>query len=287
MPNKLFDSDSSSDDSFLNSSSEDESGEEALVVEGGEGGAGGHDPRTGALTVDHVPPETSASDHARFLRKPEYKTHPFGYPAGLQILVGGLGTGKSSAIYGILQELDEVLDPKARGRVIYYSGSAGDKILDAYDSRSVEKYDPKSKESFLGAIREIIDESGTIPHNKKRHHVIVIEDAVNDSDILPRSIVSHTPVSRLMMSCRHTPCTIIMSAQKYSALPSFARSNANHLYAFRSKCDAELKALLKDVNFSKEEFIKGMDSLTEAGQFLWLQNHSRRMVKGWSQPMCR
>ena len=248
-----------------------------------------YDRETGALTNEHPPPETSAADHRRFLRNPdEDADHPlFGYPACIHLLIGCLGSGKSSCIWGLLEEASAVLKPSALGRILYYSGSSGDRILDAYrdDASRVEVFTTESKESFQETLRSLLADAAVIPHAQKKHNIIVVEDAANDPELLPANVKSETPLGRIAMSLRHLPCTLIVSAQKLSAMPAFLRTNATHLFVFRTKSEAERKDVLKAASFSKKEFERALDTLTEAGQFIWANNHKRTLVRGWTTPL--
>lgn len=249
------------------------------------GGGKRHDEETGVLLKPQTADKHSACDALRFLSSKKHETHPLAYACGIYNFVGGLGSGKSTCIFTIMEEFAAILKEKTLGRVIYYTGSAGDKVLDMYDEDEVELYDPKSKESFLAALREICEESGEIPHEKKKMNIIVVEDALNDADILPFSIKSETPLSKLMISCRHIPCAILISGQKYTALPTFARSNASHIFIFGSQSDSEIAAIAKDVSFTKDTFKKAMLTLTKPKDSLWVQNKNRKIVSNLVTPL--
>ena len=246
-----------------------------------------HDPDTGTLVkkFEEVP-NHSASNWKSYLSSPDHYTHPFRYPAGISLVVGSLGSGKSTLIYNLLQELSEVIKPEKTGRIIYYSGSSSDELTKAYDPERVELFDKRSKESFLTALKEIQNEAPNIKHKDKKMNLLVMDDCCNDSDIMPHSVKSTTELSSLMMSARHIPVSIFLTSQKYSALPTFAKANASHLFAFRSKCPSEQKAILNDANFCKSELEDAFNSLTSSNEFLWLQQADRRIVKGLNQPIC-
>lgn len=286
-----------------------------------------YDEETGALINEPERPPHSASNWKKYLNSTKHHGHPFAYLPQIHIYVGSLGSGKSSAIYGTLQEIEAIMNPKHRGRVLYYTGSRGDRILDAYDDKAVEKYSPESKESFLTAIRGILSEvsehataKGRAKETKKPelktivkpvksisekveekvekeeedkvkksggedirpHHIIVLEDAVNDADIIPVSQRTESPVARLFMSLRHIPATVLVSSQKVTALPTFVRANFTHGYFFQNKSEAERRDIGKIVNFSKKEFESAMDSLDKSS-FVWCDNHNRRMMRGFCQ----
>ena len=242
-----------------------------------------HNAEKGTLDREFEEVPHSASNWKTFLRKKEFHTHPYRYPSGITNIVGSLGAGKSTLVYNLLSELDEILEPKKIGRIVYYSGSGSDRLLEAYDPKRVEIYDRRSKESFLTAIREIINEASTTPHEERRMNIVVADDAITDRDIMPSSIKSDTPLSTLMMSARHIPVSIFLTSQKYNSLPTFARHNANHLFVFRTKSPAERKSIVQEVNFTPKEAETALDSMTENGDFLWFQMADRKLIRGFNQ----
>lgn len=246
-----------------------------------------HDSESGALYNEPKQPEHSASDWKRFLSSKEHHDHPFSYLPGIMLFIGSLGCGKSTAVHGVMAELDAIMNHENRGRILYYSGSGSDRMLDAYDDKVVEKFDKRSKQSFNTAMSEIYNDAQGVEHKKKKHNIIVVDDGVLDQDLMPSSVKTETPLMRLAMSCRHVPLTILVTSQKHSAIPSFMRANANHVFVFKTKSPAELESIMKDVSFAKEDFKRAMNSLTDPSDFIWCQNHTSRLVKGFDTPLCR
>lgn len=260
-----------------------------------------YDAETGALTHQELPPSHSASDYKKYLKYPDQDgDHPFAYTPGIHILVGPLGCGKSSLIYSLLSELNEILDDEWTGRVLYYTGSGSDAILkhykqasveidpvtkEPYETSGVEIYDPHSKESFLEAVKEILADD--TPTEERKMNIVVVDDAVNDKDILSHGVQSSTPLSKLMMSCRHMKTCMFITSQKLASIPTFARSNFSHGYFFRCKSDAERNDIAKMVNFSKAEFVNSMDTLTKSGSFIWVNNLKRTITRELTQSLVR
>lgn len=245
-----------------------------------------YDKETGALADRELPPSTSASDNKKFLKHPkEDADHPFAYLPGIYLITGPLGSGKSSLIYSLLNEFSEILNPKQLGRIVYYSGSGMDKILDHYDASEMEMFDPKSKESFQTVLHEFMNDE--VPHDEKKMNILVLDDAISDADIIPKSVQSQTPLSKVMMSARHIPVAIVMTSQKYNSFPTFARSNASHVFVFKTKTPAERQSILKEVNFSKGEVENALDTLTEPNSFIWMNNLHRKIVKDLTVPLVR
>lgn len=261
--------------------------EEGVVVDKEEKPKSRHDAVTGALHEEPIQPEHSASDWKRFLKGSQFHDHPLAYLPGIYLFIGSLGCGKSTAVHGILSELDAIMEPKNRGKVLYYSGSGSDKMLDAYDDSVVQKFDKRSKQSFLTAVSEINNDAATTPHNKKKHNIVVVDDGILDPDLLPASVKGDSPIMQLIMSSRHTPASVLLTSQKHSAIPSFCRANANHVFVFKTKSPAELESIMRDVSFAKDEFKKSMNSLTDPGDFLWAQNRNSKLIKGFTQGLVR
>jgi hypothetical protein len=245
-----------------------------------------HDEMTGTLLQPETVKKHSASELESYLQKPDYASHPFAFPC-IVLLSGGLGAGKSTTIYTIMQEINAIYKPSKLGRLIYYSGSPSDRVLDMYDKEDVEMYNPKSKETFLNAMREIIKdaEDEELEEKDKKMQVIVIEDCMNDADVFPYSIKSETPLSNLMIKCRHIPVIIIMSAQKYSGLPTFARANSAHRFLCGPHGAGEISTIARDVPFCPEVFKKAMLASTKRTDIVWVQSASRKIVKGLTEPL--
>lgn len=297
-----------------------------------------HDSVTGALIEEPEKPPHSASGFERYLKSDVYKDHPLGYLPQIHAFVASLGGGKSTAIYGVLQELEAIMNPKTKGRTLYYTGSRGDKILEAYNPEEVEIYSPESKESFLSEIRKLLSDAAERAERRRRegngdgkkifdkatrggdgktmkdvkvgemkvemkkdddegsedeedeedddtppHNIIVLDDAVNDADLMPASMRTESPIQRLFMSTRHIPCTILISAQKMSMLPTFIRGNAAHFYLFATHSEGEKRDVLKVINFSKREAEAAMNNITERGEFLWVNQANRTICRGFTQ----
>ena len=224
--------------------------------------------------------------------KCQFETHPYAYLAGIHLAVGSLGAGKSSLVYNLLAELSAIMNPDHIGRILYYSGSGSDKILEAYrNNDAIEIFDRKSKESFLTALREIQSDAseyvgdGSSSGKLPPHNIIIADDAIMDSDIVAPSVRSETPLSQILMSVRHIPATVILTSQKWSAIPTFARSNASHVYVFATRSPEERTSLSKAVNFTPNEFRKALDGLTSPNQFIWCQSLQRKLVQGISHSL--
>ncbi len=249
---------------------------------------GEHDPETGALTREIIQPNHSAARWKEYLRSSEFETHPFARPSGIMQFVGGLGAGKSTCMLNVCGELDAIMKPQAMGRVLWYSGSGGDALLDEIAKNpKIEIHTPKSRESFLTAIRQMLTSSDESrgSHLLPRMNVVVIDDASADKDLLAASIKHNSPVNEMMVSARHIPAVIMLSAQRSQGIPPFARANASHSFVFRTRSGAELEEVSRNVPFSKHAFQSAMASLEKPSEFLWVQHHAGRILKGLNHPV--
>lgn len=251
------------------------------------------DAETGALTHQVMPPTHSFANFGKtYLKYPEEDAdHPLAYP-GIHLVTGGLGSGKSTLIYSLLSEMSEIYDPDAIHRILYYSGSPADTLLSQYQPATVEidpktgeevysgveLYNPKNKESFSEAVKQIL--SDDTPSEERKLSIIVVDDAVNDADLIAHSTSSKSPLSKLFMSCRHLKCQIILSSQKYSLFPTFCRANFSHLYAFKARSESELSDIAKAINFSRQSFLDSMSCLTSNSDFIWCNNRNNTITKG-------
>jgi len=247
-----------------------------------------HDAETGALMADPIEqPTHSASNWRDYLNSKNHYDHPLAYLPGIYTVVGALGAGKSTLVMNLLAEIAAISNPKRLGRILYFSGSGCDELLKTYDSDRVEIFDRRSKESFLTAMTEVLNDATTTPAKKKKLTVIVADDAITDKSILPSTVKSETVLSKIMMSARHVPCAVLITSQKHSALPTFARLNASHSFVFRTKSSAERDSIIKESNFVKDEFERSLDSLTKSNEFIWSQNNARKLVRGFTQGLVR
>jgi hypothetical protein len=244
-----------------------------------------YDAETGALTHQEMPPSHSFSGFAeKYLKYPkEDADHPLAYPC-ISLITGALGCGKSSLLYSLLSELNEILDPDMVGRILYYTGSPADSILQYYQPATmevdpvtgetvysgVELFDPKNKESFIEAVKQIL--SDDTPSEERKANIIVVDDAVNDKDLIAHSTQSTSPLSKLFMSCRHLKTFVYLSSQKYNLFP--------HLYAFKARSDSELSEISKAINFSRQSFLDAMGCLTSNSDFIWCNNRANTITKG-------
>lgn len=251
------------------------------------------DAETGALTHHETPPTHSFSGFAeKYLKYPkEDADHPLAYP-GIHLITGGLGSGKSTLVYSLLNELNEILNPDMVNRILYYSGSPADTILQTYQPATVEVdpktgetvysgvelFSPKNKESFSEAVKEII--SDDTPSDERKANIIVVDDAVNDKDLIAHSTSSTSPLSKIFMSCRHLKTYVILTSQKYNLFPTFTRANFSQLYAFKARSDAELADISKAINFSKQSFLDSMSCLSSNSEFIWCNNRANTITKG-------
>lgn len=271
---------------------------EASNKDGGDGfhksgSTGKHNAETGTLDREMLEvPKHSASTWRDYLKSPEFETHPYAYLSGIHLAAGALGAGKSSLVYNVLAEFSAIMKPEHVGRILYYSGSGSDKILESYRKNdAIEIFDRKSKESFITALRELqTDASDYVGDGAKSgqlppHNIIVVDDGIMDSDIIAPSIRSETPMSQILMSVRHLPATVILTSQKWTAFPSFARSNASHVYVFATRSPEERTSLSKAVNFTPNEFNRALDSLTSPNEFIWCQSLQRKLVRGISHSL--
>jgi hypothetical protein len=252
-----------------------------------------YDAETGALTHQEMPPSHSFSNFGeKYLKHPkEDADHPLAYPC-IHLITGALGCGKSSLIYSLLSELNEILDPEMVGRILYYTGSPADSILQYYQPATievdpvtgetiysgVELYDPKNKESFCEAVKQIL--SDDTPSEERKANIIVVDDAVNDKDLIAHSTQSTSPLSKLFMSCRHLKTYVFLTSQKYNLFPMFCRANFSHLYAFKARSDSELSEISKAINFSRQSFLDAMGCLTSNSDFIWCNNRANTITKG-------
>lgn len=112
------------------------------------------------------------------------------------------------------------------------------------DGRYYQEMNERNVDGILDAIREDNE-----ANDKKNMHCLILDDVVLD---LPKS--KSSLVNKLVITSRHLNLTIIIISQKYNALPTIIRSNADLISFFPSMNSHEIKTFQEDLNISKPMF---------------------------------
>jgi hypothetical protein len=112
------------------------------------------------------------------------------------------------------------------------------------DERFYEELNEKNIEQIVGYIKGRNEET-----QKKELHCLVLDDCVLD---LPKS--KSSLINRIVITSRHLNLTLIIISQKYNALPTIIRSNADLISFFPSLNSHEIKTFQEDINIDKGIF---------------------------------
>ncbi len=262
-------------------------------------GAGVYDPETGALARSFVNFMPRALQHARgYGKTPAHDGHPFLKP-GIVSVVAPTGGGKTMVIMNLLSEVLSNVDPGRMNRVMYYTGSPQDDLLQQLNPEVIDVYDPENQESFLAELRDLLLDhmnssnptgvaggpgSGEI---EKPFNVLVLDDAGN-SRLLAPSQTKGTDIGEVMMRHRHLRMLLIASAQRWNMLPPFVRSNASHIFLFPGGSKKENDSIFSTVDLPQEQLQRVMSTLQgREHEFLWIDRSNRSVKRGFSQTVLR
>ena len=196
--------------------------------------------------------------------------HPFKKDGMIITILGGVGSGKSTVLANLLNELsDEVFS-----RAIIMSANRVDPLLDGFTDQ-VEIYGC-DKDRLHKIIAEI--QQGAIEAKKSKKKIpktlLVLDDCASESSVFS---TSKTAFNSFVLSCRHYNTTLIFTTQKLKQVPPIIRVNTMIWFVTRLAPE-EKKQLFKELPFPANKLEKAYD-LATVGQFGWLQiNVSKKML---------
>lgn len=110
------------------------------------------------------------------------------------------------------------------------------------------KYFDTFSEDLIEAILEMI-KADNEENEKRNKHLIILDDCVLDLSKKRSSILN-----KLVITSRHNNITLLILTQKYNAIPTLIRSNADLITFFNSLNKKEIDTLQEDLNIDKEIF---------------------------------
>lgn len=165
------------------------------------------------------------------------------------ILSGRKGAGKSTLCMNLLQsklaykkrfENIFLISPTAR------SDAKLKKLVNELeeDNKFYDTFSEELVESILDQIKTDNEE-----HEKKNRHLIILDDCVLDLSKKRSSILN-----KLVITARHNNITLLILSQKYNAIPTLIRANADLITFFNSLNKKEIETLRDDINVSQDLF---------------------------------
>lgn len=226
--------------------------------------------------------------------------HPFLCPQIL-IISGPTGSGKTTLLMNILEEIFDNIDEAKVGKVLFYTGSPRDQLLEQLDEDDVQLFGPEQTGAFVDELRELQSDtmgfgcasaaemqskqvrSSGEKGRKRKLNVVIMDDVANNRDLSPVN-AKGTDVGHFLMSHRHIPSIVIMITQKFNMLPTFARANAQHIFLFPGHSEKENKALFATFPLPQEGLIKAMRMVAlKHHNFLWIDLKRLVAKEGFSK----
>ncbi len=198
--------------------------------------------------------------------------HPWKSPF-LALVVGPIGSGKTSVVQAMMTELDDHFD-----RAIYYSGNGLDSKLDHLgDGVEIIKDKPEELELALDSL-ETEQKARKKVGMKLMNALVVIDDAVASGDIFS---VRRGRLPHFILSLRHLKTSIIITSQQWNLIPRVIRLNAGLWFIFRLT-ESDAKNMIDDSPFPKRNFHRAyMVSTMKPHDFLYVNLKTRQLFRGF------
>lgn len=258
---------------------------------------GVYDPETGALSRPFMSFREGEGKQRGYGKTAKLDEHPLLKPQ-ISLVLGPTGSGKTTLVLNLLHEILEHANPSRLGEIMYYTGSPGDPLLRRLNPECVELYGPDKTETLMSDLQSLNqqetepvcdeDDAGTrqegkpIPERKRPLHVLVLDDAGNNKDLSPNN-AKGSEIGDILMSHRHRSLHVMMLAQKWNMLPTFARFNASHVFMFPG-VPAENKAIFGSMPIASERLETTVRDLSrDPHNFLWIDTKARTAKKGFSR----
>lgn len=175
-------------------------------------------------------------------------------------IVGKKGTGKSTLLLALLnsklafkQRFNYIwmVSPTARGEAKFQ------KLVEELDEHG--RYHETLNEGIMDQIlREITAKNERWNKKKEIRHLIILDDCMAD---LPRS--KQAILSRIIVTSRHLHCSVIITSQKYNAIPTVIRAQNDLLSIFKTYNTREIQTIQEDMSIDRDLFTEIYDLCTD------------------------
>jgi hypothetical protein len=176
----------------------------------------------------------------------------------IYIINGRRGSGKSTLLLNIL---NSKLGFKKRFDNIYFVSPTA--RTDKKFSKLVKELDEDGKfheqlsEDLIENILSDMKQDNDV-NDKKHKHLLILDDCVLDIPTRKQSIFN-----KMIITSRHLCCSVLIVSQKYNALPTIIRANADLISFFPSLNSHETRTLQEDINIDKDLFYELYDKCCE------------------------
>jgi hypothetical protein len=243
------------------------------------------DSETGALSREFVNFNKELDSSRKYGKTKELDDHPLLKPQ-ISVISGPTGSGKTMVALNLLQEIHETVNPKRLGRIMFYTGSISDPLIQKLDPKAVSVYGPEQAQSFLDELRSIRLETRHVAEDQLPLNVLILDDT-GASKLLSPSQVKGSEIGEILVSHRHIGIHVMLLAQRIKGMLSpFVLANMSQLFMFPGKNKSDEDELLRNIPIPREQIQKMLQAIaTEDHQFLWVNVAKKTAYRGFSDPI--
>jgi ABC-type dipeptide/oligopeptide/nickel transport system ATPase component len=173
-------------------------------------------------------------------------------------ICGRKGSGKSTLLLSLLnskrafkQRFQHIfmVSPTSRGDKKF---SKLVKELDE-DGKYFDQYTEQVLTGIFNQIKQFNDQHEARKKKRKREirHLLILDDCA--SDLSP---AKGAMLSRMIITSRHLHCSVILTSQKYNAIPTLIRAQLDLLSVFKSYNTREVTTLMEDISMNPATFME-------------------------------
>lgn len=175
-------------------------------------------------------------------------------------IVGKKGTGKSTLLLSLL---NSKLAFKQRFNCIWMVSPTArserkfEKLVEELDEHG--RFHDMLDEGVMNKIlSEVAVKNERWTKKKEIRHLIILDDCMAD---LPRS--KQSTLSRIIVTSRHLHCSVIITSQKYNAIPTVIRAQNDLLSIFKTYNTREITTIQEDMSIDRDIFSEIYDFCTD------------------------
>lgn len=186
------------------------------------------------------------------------KNAPFPKSHFLYIIVGGIGSGKTTTALRLLKiPKDDGGFRKAYNRIYVVSPTAKyddkwDKLINEVDEDG--NYYQECTDETIGDIIEKIEMFNEENKGKSPSSLVIIDDCVDSFTNRKKS-----KLDKLILTLRHLKTTVFLMSQKLNSIPTLIRAQARCITFFPTINKREEQTLYNEINVDEELFKRLMD----------------------------
>ena len=191
--------------------------------------------------------------------------------AAIHIISGRKGSGKSTLLLSLLNSKKAwkrrfnaifMVSPTAQGEAKFA------KLVEelSEDGRFYDTLNEQVMEDIFDKVRGFNEDFKQSGKRKKPRFLLILDDCVLDI-----SKKKDSQINRMAIISRHLNLTLTILAQKYNAINTLLRANADTVCQFGSLNSREITCLQDDINVNKDVFNRlYLQATQKPNGFLWI-----------------